>query len=142
MSEYIKTVVKAVIAVGIITSLFSENKLSKYINLISGIVVMAVLILPVLDISPEPLDYSVVELDVQKNTYLKDEFEKTLEERIKEEVKLKTSQEIEVDVVANVENEPKIEKISIKPYKEEYADLIKKYLNTGENGAQINEGDT
>ena len=49
MSEYIKTVVKAVIAVGIVTSLFSENKLSKYINLISGIVVMAVLILPVLE---------------------------------------------------------------------------------------------
>ncbi len=140
MSEYIKTVVKAVVSVGIITSLFSENKLSKYINLISGIVVMAVLILPVLDISPEPLDFSVTELDIQKNAYLKEEFEKTLESRIKEEVKAETSQEIEVDVVANIENEPKIEKISIKPYKEEYVNLIKQYLNTGENGAQIDEG--
>ena len=139
MSEYIKTVVKAVVSVGIITSLFSENKLSKYVNLISGIVVMAVLILPVLDISPEPLEFDAVELDVQKNTYLKDEFEKTLEERIKEEVKRQTSQEIEVNVETDVE-EAKIERISIKPYKEEYVNLIKKYLNTGENGAQVYEG--
>lgn len=139
MSEYIKTVVKAVIAVGIITSLFSENKLSKYINLIAGIVVMAVLILPVLNISPKPLEFDTVELELQKNTYLKDEFEKTLEERIKEEVKRQTSREIEVKVKANIE-ESKIEKISIKPYKEEYVNLIKKYLNTGGNGAQIDEG--
>lgn len=140
MNEYIKTVVKAVVSVGIITSLFSENKLSKYINLISGIVVMAVLILPVLDISPEPLDFSVTELDIQKNAYLKEEFEKTLESRIKEEVKLKTSREIEVEVEASIDNDAKIERISIKPYKEEYVNLIKQYLNTGENGAQIDEG--
>ena len=140
MSEYIKTVVKAAVSVGIITSLFSGNKLSKYINLISGIVVMAVLILPVLDISPEPLEFSAIELDVQKNTYLKDEFEKTLEERIKEEVKRKTSQEIEVKVEASVDNDVKIKKISIRPYREEYVNLIKQYLNTGENGAQIDEG--
>ncbi len=137
MNEYIKTVVKAVVSVGIITSLFSGNKLSKYINLISGIVVMAVLIMPVADISFESLDFDAEGLDIQKNTYLKDEFEKNLEQKIKDELKRKTNQEIEVDVVANTDKEIIIESINIKPYKKEYTDIIKEYLGTGENGAQI-----
>lgn len=139
MSDYITTVVKAVISVGIITSLFSENSLSKYINLISRIVVMAVVILPVADLSFEPAELSYTELDIQKNAYLKDEFEKNLAEKIKEKIKLETNQEIEVHVEATTEDEVKIEKISIKPYKEEYTKIIKEYLNTGENGAEINE---
>ena len=140
MSDYITTVVKAVISVGIITSLFSKNSLSKYINLISGIVVMAVVILPIFKISPVPMEFSFTELEIKKSTYLNDEFERVLEERIKEEIKKKTSAEIEVDVEASADAEPKIEKISIRPYEEEYAKIIKEYLNTGENGAKIDEG--
>ena len=83
------------------------------------------------------MDFDAEGLDIQKNTYLKDEFEKNLEQKIKDELKIKTNQEIEVDVVANTDKEIIIESINIKPYKEEYANIIKEYLGTGENGAQI-----
>lgn len=137
MREYVKVVISAVIAVGIITSLFSKTVFSKYINLISSIIVMAVLIFPVLKISPQPLEFSATELDVQKNNYLEDEFEKNLEEKIKEQLKVKTTRDIEVKVEASIEDEVKIEEIRITPFQEEYAKIIREYLNTGENGAQI-----
>lgn len=136
MNEYIRTIINVVVAVGITTSLFSQNSLSKYINLISGIVVMAVLIMPFSDISTELERISVEELDIPQNTYLKDELEKNLEEKIHEKLKQETSQEVEVKVIVNMENEVKIEKISIKPYKEEYLNIINQYLNTAENEVQ------
>lgn len=136
MNEYIRTIINVVVAVGITTSLFSQNSLSKYINLISGIVVMAVLIMPFSDISTELEKISVEELNIPQNTYLKDELEKNLEEKIHEKLKQETSQEVEVEVIVNMENEVKIEKISIKPYKEEYLNIINRYLNTAENEVQ------
>ena len=136
MNEYIRTIINVVVAVGITTSLFSQNSLSKYINLISGIVVMAVLIMPFSDISTELERISVEELDIPQTTYLKDELEKNLEEKIHEKLKKETSQEVEVDVTVDMENEVKIEKISIKPYKEEYLNIINQYLNTAENEVQ------
>lgn len=136
MNEYIRTIINVVVAVGITTSLFSQNSLSKYINLISGIVVMAVLIMPFSDISTELEKISVEELDIPQNTYLKDELEKNLEEKIHEKLKQETSQEVEVEVIVDMENEVKIEKISIKPYKEEYLNIINQYLNTAENEVQ------
>lgn len=138
MNEYIRTIINVVVAVGITTSLFSQNSLSKYINLISGIVVMAVLIMPFSDISTELEKISVEELDIPQNTYLKDELEKNLEEKIHEKLKQETSQEVEVEVevIVDMENEVKIEKISIKPYKEEYLNIINRYLNTAENEVQ------
>lgn len=138
MNEYIRTIINVVVAVGITTSLFSQNSLSKYINLISGIVVMAVLIMPFSDISTELEKISVEELNIPQNTYLKDELEKNLEEKIHEKLKQETSQEVEVEVevIVDMENEVKIEKISIKPYKEEYLNIINRYLNTAENEVQ------
>lgn len=136
MNEYIRTIINVVIAVGITTSLFSQNSLSKYINLISGIVVMAVIIMPFSDISTELEKISVEELNIPQNTYLKDELEKNLEEKIHEKLKQETSQEVEVEVIVDMENEVKIEKISIKPYKEEYLNIINQYLNTAENEVQ------
>ena len=139
MSEYIKSIVSAVIAVGLITTLFSKNSFSKYINLLSSIIVMAVLILPVVRVSFEPMEFSADEVKIEKNRYLQDEFEKVLQERIKEELKRKTGKDFEVLVSAEVTDDAKIQQIKLSPYSEEYAKIVREYLGFDENGAKINE---
>jgi len=136
MGEYIKTIVSAVLAVGIISVLLPRDSFSKYVNLLSGIIVMAVIVSPVLSLGNENFNISridVEELEFNTNSYIMEEYEKELSKNIKEMLKSKVNIDFSVSVRADKkENVIDIKEIEIAPYSPEYAALICDYLGIEE----------
>lgn len=129
MTQYLKTVVTAVIAVSVITSLLPKDGFSKYINLLSSIIILAVLCIPILEFQPQITGFDVQELEIESNTYLQDEFARQLAEKIKAELKAKTNLNFQVEIYATTEE---IHEIKIGPFSPEYAKIVADYVGIEE----------
>ena len=125
MSEYLKTVVASVFAVGLISVLFPKDNFGKYTGILAGIIVMSILLLPLFNIG-ETLEFNT-------NSYIMDEFEKELSENIKQKLKNDTDIDFSVTVYAEKKDEIiEINQIEIAPYSKEYALIVSEYLGVDE----------
>ena len=136
MGEYLKTVVSSVLAVGLISALLPESSFSKYVNILSGVIVMAVIVSPV--INSQNQAYRLAEIDVKTlelntKSYIMEEYEKELAQNIKSMLKDKTNTEFSVTVYADKKEDTiEIEGIEISPYTSEGNRLICDYLGIDE----------
>lgn len=130
MTEYLKTVVTAVVAVSVITTLLPKDGFSKYVNLLASILVMTVVIAPIFKISPEIAELDTESLQIEKTDYISEEFEKNLAEKIKSELRAKTNTEVTVEVDATYEE---IRSVKIFPYSQEYAEITAQFTGVGED---------
>ncbi len=130
MSDYLKTVVTAVVAVSVITSLIPKDGFSKYINLLASIIVMAVVITPVFKFTPQMAEFNPEELELQHADFVADEFEKNLAEKIKTELYARTGTDFVVEVQATTDE---IKSVRISPYSREYAHIVEEFIGVGED---------
>ncbi|MBQ3181157.1 MAG: stage III sporulation protein AF, partial [Clostridia bacterium] len=119
MGQYLKTVVSAVLAVGIISVLLPRDSFSKYVNLLAGIIVMAVIISPIMSMRDKKIEFGhidVEELEFNTNSYIMEEYEKELAQNIKEMLKTKTNINFSVSVRAEKNDDTiEIKEIEISP---------------------------
>lgn len=136
MSEYLKTVVAVVLVIGMISVFFSKDTISKYVEILSGIIVMAVLVFPLINLERHNIDFEILDietLELSTNSYIMDEFEKELSENIKRKLKNETDINFSVDVYAEKDEDIiEINKIEIAPFSKEYAVIISEYLGISE----------
>lgn len=136
MSEYIKTIVTAVLAVGMISVLFPKGSFGKYVSMLSGIIVMAVVAFPLLNIDANDIDFDILNtenLEIKTNSYIMEEFEKELARKIQDELKSKTNIEFSAVVFAEKkDNIITINKVEISPYSEEYVRIVSQYTGIEE----------
>lgn len=134
MSEYLKTVVSVVIAVSLLSTILPQNSFGKYGNLLTSIIVMAVLCAPFINTRNNiELDFLPTQLEFSKNSYIMQEFEKELAKKIEGELENTTNLDFSVTVRAE-KNEDIIEikEIEISPFSNEYAAIVSEYLGIGE----------
>lgn len=136
MGEYLKTIVSSVLAVGLISALLPENGFSKYVNILSGIIVMAVIVSPITNSQSKVYRFDEIDvknLELNTNSYIMEEYEKELSQNIKIMLKDKTNMEFSVTVYAE-KNEDiiEIEKIEISPYTSECSRLISDFFGIDE----------
>ena len=95
MSHYIKTVIGAVLAISMLNCFFTKDGFGKYVNLLSAVIVMAVILSPILNISKNisinTKNIDVKPLEIKGNTYIMEEFEERLSIEIADELKKKTN---------------------------------------------------
>lgn len=134
MGEYLKTIVSVVLAIGLLSIIFPKNSFGKYINLLTSIIVMAILIVPLFNSHNEiDMDFSASELEYSQNTYIMEEFEKELAKNIEYELNEKTNRDFSVNVHAEKKEEIiNVYEIEIFPYSEEYAKIVAEYLGIDE----------
>lgn len=130
MTEYLKTVVTAVVAVSVITTLLPKDGFSKYVNLLASILVMTVVITPIFKTSPEITELDTESLQLEEIDYISAEFRKNLAEKIKSELHSKTNTEFIVEVDATTEE---IKSVKISPYSQEYAKIAAQFTGVGED---------
>lgn len=131
MGEYLKTIVSSVVAVSILSAILPKDGFFKYTNLLSGLIVMAIIISPVLKSNDDFLktDFDVERIEIETNTYLMEEYEKELSENIKNMLKEKTNINFKVLVFAEKTNDTiEIKEIKISPYATSYSDAVAEYL--------------
>ncbi|MBO5734326.1 MAG: hypothetical protein J6R66_05510 [Clostridia bacterium] len=137
MSEYLKTVVIAVVAVSVISVLFSKDSFGKYADLLAGIVVMTVVVAPIFNIGKE-METNFDSIDIKQiepiaTSYLMDEFEKELATKVRGEIKRRTNTEVLVTVYARqTEDTVEINQVEISPYSGEYVQIICEFLGIEE----------
>lgn len=135
MSQYLKTVVMAVIGVSTLSVFFPEDSFGKYTNILSGFIVMAVLLTPILR---DDVDFvselpQTEELNISSGRYIMEEFEKELSGRIAEKLESETGEKFLVTVYADTEGEMiNIKKVEITPYSERYAHIVSRYAGLEE----------
>ncbi len=130
MSEYLKTVVTVVVGVSAIMVFLPKDAFSKYVNLLAGILVMAVIIMPVFNLEFEIEEFDTEILEYSDTDYVAEEFEKNLAEKIKTELRDKTGVEFFVEVWATTDE---IKDIKISPYNREYAQIAARFTGVGED---------
>lgn len=130
MTHYLKTIVTVVVGVSAIMTLLPKDGFSKYVNLLSGILVMAVVIMPVFNLEFEIEEFDTEAMEYIDTDYVAEEFRKNLAEKIKTELRTKTGIEFFVEVYATTEE---IEYIKISPYNEEYAQIAAQFTGVGED---------
>lgn len=138
MGEYLKTVVAAVLAVSMISMLFPKGGFGQFANLLTGIIVLAVIFAPLLNLDkkllPDIDTIDVEELELASNSYLMEEFEKELAEKTAAELKKKTKVDFSVAVRASDEGETvEIHEVELWPYSQEYVNIVSEYLGVGED---------
>ena len=136
MQEYLKTVVASVLAVGIISAIIPQGSFSKYINLLSGVIVMAVIASPFISSSGGGVLIERPEIEyllTDTNSYIMEEYEKELSLEIKEMLYEKVGTEISVSVRAD-KNEDTIEikEILLSPYTSEHSKLVSEFTGVDE----------
>lgn len=134
MSEYIKTIVSVVIAVSLLSTILPQNSFGKYGNLLTSIIIMAVLCSPFLNTRNNiKSDFLPTQLEFNKNSYIMQEFEKELAKKIEDELKSKTNLDFSATVRAE-KNEDIIEikEIEISPFSDEYVHIVSEYTGIGE----------
>ena len=137
MSEYLKTVVIAVVAVSVISVLFSKDSFGKYADLLAGIVVMTVVVAPIFNIGKE-METNFDSIDIKQiepvaTSYLMDEFEKELAAKTCEEIKKRTNTEVLVTVYARqTEDTVAINEVEISPYSGECVQIVCEFLGIEE----------
>lgn len=131
MTQYLKTVVTAVVAVSVITTLLPKDGFSKYVNLLASILVMTVVISPVFKWTPEITNADVITMNIESpDYYLETEFQKNLAEKIKHELKNRTGKEFIVEVDATTDE---IKTVKISPYNDAYAHIVTEFLSVGKD---------
>jgi len=132
MSQYLKTVVLAVMSVSALSVFFPEDSFGKYVNLLSGIIVMSVVLTPVLraDYDSPLIELPQVdELDISSDEYVMDEFENQLSKRIENKLESEFDKDFFVTVRAQKDEETvAIKEVEIAPFGENYAHIISEYL--------------
>ncbi len=136
MNEYLKTVVSAVFAVGIISAIFPKDSFGKYINILASVLVLAVILSPVLNISKNDIDFDRIDtkkLELDVNTYIMEEYEKELAQNIRERLKEETNLDFSVVVYADKEEDViNIDKIELSPYTSKASHIVSEYLGIPE----------
>ncbi len=136
MQEYLKTVVASVLAVGIISAIIPQGSFSKYINLLSGVIVMAVIASPFISSSGGGVLIERPEIEyllTDTNSYIMEEYEKELAQNIKKMLKEKTDIDFSVSVHAKKTDDTiEINEIEITPYASKYSALISEFLGIDE----------
>lgn len=136
MGEYLKTIVSSVLAVGLISAILPAGGFSKYVNLLSGIIVMAVIVSPIINSQNKGYSFDEIDLktlEINTNSYIMEEYEKELALNIKSMLKDKTNTEFSVTVYADKNEEiVEIKRIEISPYTSECSALICNYLGIDE----------
>lgn len=130
MTEYLKTVVTAVVTASVLTALLPKDGFSKYVNLIASIIVMAVIITPVFDFAPEGIELDVENLEIAEHDFVAEEFEKNLAEKIKLQLKSATGADFAVEVDATTDE---IKSVRISPFSADYARITAKFTGIGED---------
>lgn len=131
MSEYLKTVITSVFAISTLSVFFPKDSFGKYANLLSGIIVMSILLIPVLNTDDVILQElpGMEEIEVNENRYLMDEFEKELSKRVERKLKDTTGRQFSVTAYASYDGETvEIEGVEIEPFSKEYAAVVSDYL--------------
>ena len=129
MTQYLKEVVTSVVVVSVITTILPKDGFSKYVSLIASLLVMAIVITPVFNISSEIIEPDIETLQIENADYVSLEFEKNLADKIKTELSSKTNKEFLVEVDATYEE---IMSIRIFPYNQEYSKILAEYAGIGE----------
>ena len=134
MGEYLKSVVSAVLAIGLLSVIFPKNSFGKYINLLTSIIVMAILLIPLFNMGDRlDVDFGASELEFSKNSYIMEEFEKELAKNIENELNIKTNLDFSVCVHAEKKEEViNVYEIEIFPFSKEYAKIVSDYLGIDE----------
>ena len=136
MGEYLKTIVSSVLAVGTISALLPRNEFSKYVNLLSGIIVMTVIVSPIISVGDKNIEFDrldIEKLEFNTNSYIMEEYEKELSQNIKSMLKEKTDIDFSVAVIADKNDDIiEIKEIQIAPYSSQYAVLISEFLGIDE----------
>lgn len=130
MTQYLKEVVTSVVVVSVITTILPKDGFSKYVSLIASLLVMAIVITPVFNISSEIIEPDIETLQIENADYVSLEFKKNLAEKIKTELSSKTNKEFLVEVDATYEE---IMSIRIFPYNQEYSKIVAEYAGIGED---------
>ena len=131
MTQYLKTVVTAVVAVSVITTLLPKDGFSKYVNLLASILVMTIIISPVFKWTPEITNADVITMNLESaDYYLETEFQKNLAKKIRQELQDKTGKEFIVEVDATTDE---IKTVKISPYNDAYAHIVTEFLSVGKD---------
>lgn len=131
MSQYLKTVITSVLAISTLSVFLPKDSFGKYANLLSGIIVMSILLIPVLNTDDEIfLEVPrIEEMETYENRYLMDEFEKELSQRIEKNLCDTTGIQFSVTVYAASDGETlEINEVEMTPFSEEYAAMVAEYL--------------
>lgn len=132
MSQYLKTVVTAILSVSALSVFFPDDSFGKYTNLLSGIIVMSVVLTPVLcaDYDNVLIDIpQMEEFDISSEEYVMSEFENQLSTRIESKLETETGSDFSVSVRADSDEETvAIKEVEIAPFSEKCARIVSEYL--------------
>lgn len=131
MTQYLKTVVTAVVAVSVITNLLPKDGFSKYVNLLASILVITVVITPMFKWSPDITNTDIITMNTESpDYYVETEFQKNLAKKIRQELQDKTGKEFIVEVDATTDE---IKTVKISPYNDAYAHIVTEFLSVGKD---------
>ena len=136
MSEYLKTVIAVVMFVSLVGAILPKENAGKYVPFVSGLVITAVLLSPIFKIFKNDA-FSLSEirtenLNARGTNYIMEEFEKTLAQKIEDELSFNT--EVTVYSETNKNGEiTGIEKVEISPFSEYTKKQVAELLDIDES---------
>ena len=139
MSEYVKTLVYAVVCTGVVFSLLPKEGAEQYARFSAGLMVLWLVLSPVLangtfpDVSLESVPLKP--LITEEHSYVKAAFETELAERIGQEVLGQTGYSCECKVLAETDETGtvcEIKQIEISPYNETIGQTVSKLCGISE----------
>ena len=131
MSEYLKTIVSAIMLVSLICSILPKESGGKMVSFSVGLIIILLTVSPALKFVKSDIykfsDIKTEELIIKPKDYIMDEFEKNLALKIKENLNSNT----DVTVYGKTDREGNVagvEKVKIYPYNEDVAEKISNLL--------------
>ena len=131
MSEYLKTIVSAIMLVSLICSILPKESSGKMVSFSVGLIIILLTVSPALEFVKSDIykfsDIKTEELIIKPKDYIMDEFEKNLALKIKENLNSNTEVTVygKTDREGNVEG---VEKVKIYPYNDDVAEKISNLL--------------
>lgn len=140
MTGYLKMVIAAVICVSLICGVLPKEGAGKYAWFAAGLIIIAIVVSPLFQLAgewnPGLSAVETQELELAGESYLMDEFEKTLAQRVKEKLLDDTGMDFEVTVFGKTDNEGNvagIETVEIAPYSAQYARIVADYIGIAQD---------
>ena len=140
MTGYLKMVIAAVICVSLICGVLPKDGAGKYAGFAAGLIIIAIVVSPLFQLagewSPGLSAVETQELELAGESYLMDEFEKTLAQRVKEKLLDDTGMDFEVTVFGKTDSEGNvagIESVEIAPYSAQYARIVADYIGIAQD---------
>ncbi len=140
MADYLKTVIAAVICVSLICGVLPKEGAGKYAGFAAGLIVIAIVVSPLFrfsgDFSLRLSDVQTKELEIKGESYLMDEFEKTLSARIAEKLEKETGVSFRVTVGGETDengNVAGVKFVELSPYSAQYAKLAADYIGISQD---------